>query len=95
MARILVVEDDLNTLSGLVEILKEIGYDVTGVDTGQKALKLLEHEQFNVLLTDYKLPDINGLELCDQSLPFSVGMKTIIMTIASEAPHRKRAGYQN
>ena len=83
MARILVVEDDLNTLSGLVQIIQDEGYEVKGVETGQKALKLLENERYNILLTDFKLPDINGLKLHEKAIPFSVGMKTIIMTAYS------------
>ena len=69
MSRILVVEDDLNTLSGLVQILKDEGYDVKGAETGKKALKILSQEQFDLLLTDFRLPDINGLEIYEKSLP--------------------------
>ena len=83
MARILVVEDDLNTLSGLIEILNDEGYEVIGVDTGLKALKILEHRHFNVMLTDFKLPDIDGLELFERSLPYTMDMKTIIITAYS------------
>ncbi|MBN1551969.1 sigma-54-dependent Fis family transcriptional regulator [bacterium] len=83
MSKILVVEDDLNTLSGLIEILSDEGYIVNGADSGSKALKILEQEQFNILLTDYKLPDMNGLELHERSLPLCQGTLTIIMTAYS------------
>jgi len=83
MAQILIVEDDLNTLSGLVEILKDEGYETSGVDTGQKALKTLERQKFNIMLTDYRLPDIDGLELYKRSLTHASEMKTIIMTAFS------------
>lgn len=83
MARILVVEDDLNTLSGLVEIIKDEGYDVVGVESGKKALRLLDREQFDLMLTDLRMPDINGLQLYEKSLSYNPDMKTIVMTAFS------------
>ena len=83
MARILIVEDDLNTLSGLVEIIKDEGYDATGVKSGKKALRLLEQEQFDLMLTDLRMPGIDGLELYEKSLPYISEMKTIVMTAYS------------
>ncbi|MDZ7261385.1 MAG: sigma-54 dependent transcriptional regulator [candidate division KSB1 bacterium] len=83
MARILIVEDDRNTLSGLMEILKEEGYEVVGAESGQKALRLLEREPFDILLTDLRMPDLNGMELYTRSLPLAPDMKTIVMTAYS------------
>lgn len=83
MARILVVEDDLNTLSGLVEIVKDEGYDTVGVESGKKALKVLEHERFDVMLTDLRMPEMDGLQLFEKSLSLNSDMKTIVMTAYS------------
>jgi len=83
MARVLIVEDDKNTLSGLTEILGEEGYDVVGVEGGQKALQLLEGEDFDILLTDLKMPDISGMELYERSKAYAPEMKTIVMTAYS------------
>ena len=82
-ARILIVEDDLNTLSGLVEIITEEGYEVVGVESGAKALTLLESEQFDLMLTDLKMPEIGGIEVYDKSVSFNPNMKTIVMTAYS------------
>ena len=83
MKRILLVEDDKNTLTGLIEILTDEGYEVTGADRGKKAFDLLEREDFDVLLTDFKLPDMTGLELYEKSIRSKDSMKTIIMTAYS------------
>jgi DNA-binding NtrC family response regulator len=83
MPRILLVEDDRNTLAGLVEILKDEGYDVVGVESGKKALKILEREQFDLMLTDLRMPDIDGLQLYERSLSYSREMKTVVMTAYS------------
>ena len=83
MPRILLVEDDRNTLAGLIEILKDEGYDVVGVESGKKALKILEREQFDLMLTDLRMPDIDGLQLYERSLSYNREMKTVVMTAYS------------
>jgi DNA-binding NtrC family response regulator len=83
MPRILIVEDDRNTLSGLVEILEEEGYEVKGVESGRKALRVLERERFDILLTDLKMPEIDGMQLYEQTQPLAPEMKTIVMTAYS------------
>lgn len=83
MARILIVEDDLNTLSGLVEIIKDEGHEVVGVESGKKALRFLERSQFDIMLTDLRMPDIDGLSLYEKSIQYNQAMKTIVMTAYS------------
>ncbi|MFQ5823983.1 MAG: sigma-54-dependent transcriptional regulator [bacterium] len=83
MTKILIVEDDRNTLSGLVEILGQEGFDVVGVESTKKALKILKSEGFDILLTDLKMPDMSGMELYERSLPLAPEMKTIVMTAYS------------
>ena len=83
MSRILIVEDDRNTLSGLMEILTQEGYEVEGVDSPKKALKTLKKETFEILLTDLKMPDMTGMELYERSLSIAPEMKTIVMTAYS------------
>jgi len=83
MPRILIVEDDRNTLSGLMEILEAEGYEVKGVDSGQKALRLMERDRFDILLTDLKMPEIDGMQLYEQTLSMAPEMKTVVMTAYS------------
>ncbi|MFQ5602617.1 MAG: sigma-54-dependent transcriptional regulator [bacterium] len=83
MVKILIVEDDRNTLSGLVEILSEEGYEVAGVESAKKALKHLKKDAFDILLTDLKMDDMNGMELFERTLPLAPEMKTIVMTAYS------------
>ncbi len=83
MARILIVEDDRNTLSGLLEILQEEDYEAQGVDSGKKALRILERESFDILLTDLRMPDLDGVQLYEQTRAAHPAMKTIVMTAYS------------
>ena len=83
MANILIVEDDRNTLSGLVEILSDEGYEVTGVESAENALPLLRNRQFDVLLTDLRLPGMDGKDLFKTSRQIIPEMKTIVITAYS------------
>lgn len=83
MANILIVEDDRNTLSGLMEILGQEGYDVLGVDNAKKALAILQKQSFDILLSDLKMPDMSGMELYERSLALAPDMKTVVMTAYS------------
>ncbi|MCG8605309.1 sigma-54 dependent transcriptional regulator, partial [bacterium] len=80
MKRILIVEDDKNTLLGLIEILGQEGYEVNGLESARKALQALRKERFDILLTDLKMPDMNGMELYERSVAIAPEMKTIVMT---------------
>ena len=60
---ILFVDDDTTILSLVEEYLSTFNYRVTVVDNGLKALELIEDKNFDVVFTDFKMPDINGLEL--------------------------------
>jgi len=83
MARLLIVEDDLNTLSGLIEILSDEGYDTVGVKSSTEALRLLKNDSFDLMLTDLRLPDKDGLQLYEESRKFNEEMITIVMTAFS------------
>lgn len=64
MKKLLLIEDDLNTREGLATLLRLDGHWVQAVDNGWAGLKLAGTTPFDVLLCDYKLPDMNGLEVC-------------------------------
>ena len=63
MNKILIVDDDPNILFLFAEILKMDGYNVVTASTGTKALQLVIHDHFNLLILDIKMPGIHGLEI--------------------------------
>ena len=77
---ILLVEDDINTLHGLSDILEEEGYAVTKAKDGRKALDASREESFDVILMDYLLPDVDGLEVSKRLLEANPDQKIIMMT---------------
>jgi DNA-binding NtrC family response regulator len=60
---ILVVDDDIRLLKLLVETLDSIGYRATAAAGGAEALNRLKDQRFDLLITDIKMPDIDGLQL--------------------------------
>jgi CheY-like chemotaxis protein len=61
--RILVVDDHCDTLRSLKLLLTRLGYQVLGAENMMDALRIAEHEQFDLLLSDIGLPDGSGHEL--------------------------------
>lgn len=64
--RILLVEDDPEQLEPLQIVLTHAGHIVDGVEEGQTAQWLLEDKAYDLLILDWMLPDISGLEICRQ-----------------------------
>ncbi len=61
--RVLVVEDDPTLRKMLVETLTSLDYLPTGVEDGEKALDLLASKKFDLLITDIKMPKMDGISL--------------------------------
>ncbi|HCQ02403.1 MAG TPA: hypothetical protein DIT99_17725 [Candidatus Latescibacteria bacterium] len=80
MTNILIAEDDRHTIEGLTEILSDEGYDVTGVTNGKQAFDMAQDKQFDVLLTDMKMPRLNGLDLIKKMQSASPETQIIMMT---------------
>lgn len=61
--KILVVDDDINMLELLIDTLDAIGYQAVGVDNGQDALRKLKKENFDLVISDIRMPRMDGIEL--------------------------------
>ena len=64
--KILAVEDDLLARKVLVQALHRLGYEVAEATDGLEALRLLEKEPFRVIVSDWLMPEMDGLEFCRQ-----------------------------
>ncbi len=65
-AKVLLVDDDPQILRLLSHWLKQAGYEVQVAEDGLRALQSIERECPDFLITDWLMPNINGLELCRQ-----------------------------
>ncbi len=64
--RLLLIEDDVRLAQMVQDYLGEAGFHVTVAHSGGAGLGLLERAQFDALILDLMLPDMDGLELCRQ-----------------------------
>ncbi|MBC7542818.1 MAG: response regulator transcription factor [Candidatus Sericytochromatia bacterium] len=74
LGRILIVEDDPMTVTLLTHVLTEAGYAVTVAEDGQQGLSLGLSEPFDMLILDWMLPSMEGVDVCkrlraDKDLP--------------------------
>lgn len=65
-ARVLVVDDEPQIRRLLSVSLSSRGYRVEGVATGQESIERLAANHFDIVLLDLGLPDVDGLEVCEQ-----------------------------
>jgi DNA-binding NtrC family response regulator len=78
--KILLVEDDEKMNQGLVYVLSKQGYAVTSVDTGEKALEQIKGTGFDLVLSDLKLPGIDGSQLLSAAKQYDPDMMFIMIT---------------
>jgi DNA-binding response OmpR family regulator len=67
MKRILLVEDESLILKALEFRLKRDGYEVIKAADGRVGMKMIDSEQFDLLITDMMLPFNNGLEVVNKA----------------------------
>lgn len=65
-SKILVVEDEASQLEMLAYNLSAQGYEVFKAQTGEEGLLILQEQQIDLMLLDWMLPQISGLEICRQ-----------------------------
>ena len=97
MIRILLAEDEDAMRTYLARALENAGYDVTAVDRGTLAVPLLEDGDYDLLLSDIVMPEMDGIELaqrCAEISPrtkvmFITGFAAVTLKASREAPQAK------
>ena len=95
--RILLAEDDDAMRTYLERALDNAGYIVDSVDRGTKAVPLLEQGEYDLLLSDIVMPEMDGIELaqkCNEISPgtkvmFITGFAAVTLKASAEQPHAK------
>ena len=63
MARIIVVDDDFSARATFMRMLRTLGHEVVGVESGRRAIEVIPHIQADVVLLDLNLSDMSGLDV--------------------------------
>jgi len=78
--KLLIIDDEDRLRNLMARILQLEGYEVATASTGKEGLKKLQHEAVNVVLSDVKLPDSNGIELTEQIKKNWPATEVIVLT---------------
>lgn len=80
--RVLIADDNVVNRLILNETLQKMHCIVKAVENGDDALDALEHHQFDLMILDYNMPEMNGLEVFNiyHALPGSKSLRTVILT---------------
>jgi len=82
MAKILIVEDDETILMGLKDDLEFEGYEVAAADNGKDGYILARNKEFQLIILDILLPELNGFEICKKLREENVKTPILILTAA-------------
>jgi len=78
--QILIIEDEEIARRNLEYILEKEGYHVTAVDSGLKGLTLIKSRSFDLIITDYKMKKVDGLQVLEQSRKLQPYTEVILIT---------------
>ena len=78
--RVLIVDDEANARNALAELMDDAGYSVSTAADGRTALRQIEQVDPDVVLTDLKMPTMDGLSLIEQGRPIAPHTTFIVMT---------------
>lgn len=78
--KLLIIDDERVALRNLEHVMKKEGYQVTGTQSGVNALKLLEEQHFDVLLTDLRMEKVDGMEILRRSKEIAPDTEVIMIT---------------
>jgi len=80
MKPVLVVDDEAIVRESIRDWLKNSGYQVSVAESGEEALKMIEQQNFGVMIVDLRLPGINGIEVLRKAKTLKPEIKSIVIT---------------
>ena len=78
--RILIVDDDRQAANMLIDIFTVNGYLTDGAYSGKEALKMIKGQEYDCVLSDIKMSEMNGVELMRAVKKMSPGIPFVLMT---------------
>jgi len=82
--KILVVDDEQNSREGLTKILIKEGYEVVAAESGETALAEAKKQDFDLIITDLRMPEISGIDVLEQIREKKPDIGVIIVTAYGE-----------
>jgi two-component system, sporulation sensor kinase E len=86
LTKIIIVDDEIELMGALCDALSARGYDATGFSSAAEALQVLQKQDFDVLLLDLMMPEMDGIEFLKKSRTICPQIISIIMTGYATVP---------
>jgi len=77
---ILLVDDNRQGLIARKSVLQELGYHISTATSGDEALELFSKQNFDVVVTDFKMPRMDGVELIRRIRSAQAGARIILLS---------------
>ncbi|AEI13992.1 response regulator receiver protein [Flexistipes sinusarabici DSM 4947] len=77
---VLVVDDEEHTRLGYAEVLRIDGYDVDVAQNGAEGLKKAERKEYHVIVTDLRMPEMDGMTFIEKLRNFDPEARVIVIT---------------
>jgi len=78
--RILIVDDEETIRTLLFKALKFFGYEIDTVENGMEAVKRIASKTYDLIITDYRMPKMNGLELIQRIKILNPTIPVLVVT---------------
>jgi two-component system response regulator AtoC len=80
MNNLLIIDDEKEMLKSLEKILSQRDFKLSLVQNGMEALNLVQKTQFDLIITDLKMPDISGMDILKAALEANAESKVIVIS---------------
>ena len=78
--RILIVDDEVTAVENLAHVCRKQGHEVTTRTSGKGAIEALEHDRFDVVLSDLKMENVDGMEVLRRATELSPDTAVVLIT---------------
>lgn len=95
MANILVVEDDIDIAKGIGEYVETLGHELDFAYNGKQAQAMLGENDYDLVLLDINLPQVNGYDVCKGLLGEQLTTLPVIMMSANQSEQDVLKGFQS
>lgn len=92
---LLIVDDEKLVRWSIQQSMGKDEFNVTSASDGAEAIEKIKHKQFDVIITDFVMPDCDGIEVAKKTMELQPGTKIIMMTAYDSLLNKeeaKRAG---
>jgi len=79
-SRVLLVDDETIFTKNMSKLLKNRGYQVTAVSSGDSAIQELERNHFDVIVLDLKMPGMDGITTLKEIMKLGLFSETLVLT---------------